>query len=204
MKEHFEKLKKIYADYKTAVDALAPAYVKDAAPDASYNDTIQAERAQARNEKFNAEIDRLAAKAEADATTEIEKLRAAVHSYIVNSTDPATVQTLQALLSAGVELSSAEIDSFAQKGGYAVLRMLERHSGGHVQAPSLEQFNQDVKDVILHVQGLKYYRGELAAIGTGGLFGQSAEMSNIVVGGWFNTFPAELDKMAERWAVLEG
>jgi len=202
VKTTFEKLKEIASDYRTAVDELAEEYELDGRQDYLYNDEIKAQRVQERNADFNERIARVAAKAQEAATPEIAKLRGAIQAYITTSTDPATVQTLQALLSAGVELSSAEIEAFAQKGGYGVLRLLEKPSMGHIVAPSPERYERELKDLERNFRDIGFYRGKLAAIGPGGYFGQGSTVSSVVMQGMIDKLPAKLDAMAERWACI--
>jgi len=202
MKTTFERLKKISSNYRAAVDELAPAYTKDAAPDASYNDEIRAERARARNNDYNARIDALARKAQEAAAPEIAELRRAIQAYTTSSTDPATLATLQGLISAGVELSDAEIKAFAQKGGYAVLKLLERPSKGHVKAPDPMRFEQELRDLEIHFKDISTYRGGLAKISPDKPWGLVPVTGNVIMAGRLDKFPAKLDAMAERWACI--
>ena len=144
MKNAFDKLKKISSDYKNAVDALTPDYQSDGARDHLWSEAEQARRKTERNAAYNAEIDKLARKAQEQAAPVIAELREAVQRYITSSTDPATLTTLQGLIAAGVALTDAEINAFAQKGGYGVLRLLERPSRGHVKAPVPEVYEKEL------------------------------------------------------------
>lgn len=203
MKNAFEKLKKISNGYRAEVDSLAEDYDLDGRQDYLYSDEIKAKRLQARNADFNGRIAQAVAKAQEAAAPEIAKLRRAAQAYITNSTDPATVQTLQALLTAGVELSDMEIDAFSKKGGYGVLRLLEKPSKGHIVAPSPEKFEQEIKGIEHHFRDIWAYRGGMASFGPGGYFGQSSAVGNAVMKGMIDKLPAKLDEMSERWSVFD-
>lgn len=146
----FETLKKINDNYKAAIDALSVEYEADAARDARYSDELIAQRVAERNARFNAEIDAAAKKAVDAAAPEFVKLRERLRTYIATSADPATLSTLQALISGGVELTDAEITAFADGAGYAVLRLLEGPSKGHVQAPKLDKLEVGLKELEAH------------------------------------------------------
>ena len=203
MTNAFDKLKKISSDYKIAVDALTPDYQHDGARDHLWSEEVQARMKTDRNAAYNAEIDKLAQKAQEQAAPVIAELRETVQRYITSSTDPATLTTLQGLIAAGADLSEAEIKAFAEKGGYYVLRLLEKPSRGHITAPSLEKFEAEVADLERHFRDLWAYRGGLASIGSGGYFGQASTTSSVIMKGMIDGLPGKLDAMAERWAVLE-
>ncbi len=204
MKSIFGKLKQISSDYRAAVDELAEDYELAGRQDYLYNNEIKAQRVQQRNADFNNRISQAAARAQEAAAPEIVKLRGAIQAYITDSTDPATVQTRQALLSAGVELSDMEIVAFAEKGGYAVLRLLEKPSKGHVVAPDPMRFEQELRDLEIHFRDIGAYRGGLASISTDRPWGQAPATGSVIVRGMIDKLPAKLDAMAARWAVLEG
>lgn len=203
MKNAFDKLKKISSDYKNAVDALAPDYQSDGARDHLWSEAEQARRKTERNAAYNAEIDKLARKAQEQAAPVIAELREAVQRYITSSTDPATLTTLQGLIAAGVALTDAEINAFAQKGGYGVLRLLERPSRGHVKAPVPEVYEKELQELERYFRDIKSYRGGLAAISTDRPWGQYPAVGNVIAEGKINGFAGKVDGFAERWAVLE-
>lgn len=146
----FESLKKINSNYRDAVDSLSEDYDLDGRRDYQFSDEIKAQRLQERNSRFNSEIDAAAKKAVDAAAPEFVKLRERLRTYIATSADPATLSTLQALISGGVELTDAEITAFADGAGYAVLRLLEGPSKGHVQAPKLDKLEVGLKELEAH------------------------------------------------------
>lgn len=156
-----------------------------------------------RNAAYNAEIDKLAQKAQEQAAPVIAELREIVQRYITSSTDPDTLTTLQGLIAAGVDLSETEINAFAEKGGYYVLRLLEKPSRGHITAPRLEKFEAELKTLENHFRDIGSYRGGLASIGPGGYFGQTSTTGSVIMKGMIDGLPGKLDAMSERWTVLE-
>ncbi len=203
MKNAFEALKRISNDYRATVDGLGEDYELAGRQDYLYNDTLKGQRVQQRNADFNERIAQAAARAQTAAGLEIGKLRAALQTYITNSTDPATVQTLQALLAAGVELSDIEIAAFAEKGGYAILKLLEKPSRGHIVAPAPERYKLEMDNLERHFKDLWAYRGSMADFGPGGYAGRSSAVGSVIMQGKLDKFPAEVDAMAQRWAALE-
>lgn len=204
MKKSFEKLKTINLDYKATVDALAGSYAEAGLCDRQYNDEIKAQRLTERNVDYNARIDAAAEKALAEATLEIDKLRGAMRAYITGSDDAAALAAAQALVSAGVELSDTELAAFSEKGGFATLKLLEKHTGGKVETPDLEKFNTELREVQGHFNSIKNYRGGLAHVGPASPWGNalSPVVSNEVHRGLIDKFGEKLDEMAERWACL--
>lgn len=198
----FETLKKINDNYKAAIDALSVEYEADAARDARYSDELIAQRVAERNARFNTQIDQEAQKAVNAAAPEFVKLREKLRAYITTSADPATLSTLQSLIAGGVELSSAEIAAFADGAGYAVLRLLEKPSGGHIQAPKLEALEADLKELELYFRDISAYRGKLAPIGAGGYWGRSAVVGSTIMKGQIDHFTERTDEVAARWACL--
>lgn len=202
----FDTLKKIFANYKSDVDALETEYRQDVARDLTFNDKIIAERAQRRNEAYGNRIDVLSDRARTAAAQEIGKLKAALNEYVTTSTatDKDKIQTLSALLAAGVELTGREITAFADGAGYAVLRMLAPHSNGRIIAPDLSRLEQDLKDIKLRADALRHYRGPLLhdTGGISGLFGQDGFGSNATATVLLENAPAELDEMAGRWSDI--
>lgn len=198
----FEDLKKISSNYRVAVDSLAEDHDLDGRKDYLYSDEIKAQRLQERNATFNSRIDAMAAKAKEDAAPEIAKLRETLKKYITTSADPATLATLQSLIAGGVELSSAEIAAFADEAGYAVLRLLEKPSGGHIQAPKLEALEADLKELECYFRDISAYRGKLAPIGAGGYWGLSAVVGSTIMKGQIDHFTERMDEVAARWACL--
>lgn len=203
MKE-FEVLKRISTNYKTAVDALSVEYETDAARDSRYSDEIKAQRVAERNDRFNAEIDAAARKAVEAAAPEFVKLRERLRTYITTSADPATLSTLQTLISGGVELTDAEIAAFADGAGYVVLRLLEGPSKGRVQAPKLDAMEQDLKSLEAHFRNVRAYRGGMAGASTETFWGRSATVGSAIQQGMIDKFPEKVDEIAGRWACVSG
>lgn len=200
----FETFKKLSTDYKVAVDALGEPYKRETASDLPYSTETIVRRVEERNDRYNDKIESLAASAADKAAPEIGKLRDKLGAYITRS-DPDKIATLQALIASGVELTSFEIESFARGACYAVLKLLERPSKGHVQAPDVDALRRDLRKIETHFQNLQFYRGDLAKIGTLSMFGQSSTVSSIAVSNSIDGFPAHLDEIATRWTcVLEG
>lgn len=203
MSKAFENLKKISSDYKTTVDAMSHEYKADAERDSVYSDELIAQRVADRNARFNAEIDQAAQKAVTAAAPEIAKLREALRKYITTSSDPATLTTLQSLIAGGVELSNAEIAAFADGAGYAVLRLLEKPSKGHIQAPKLEAMETDLKELEVHFHNLSAYRGGMAAASSARPWGQSPAVGNVIAEGQINGFADKVDGIAGRFGNVE-
>lgn len=201
MKE-FESLKKINDNYKTAIDALSVEFETDAARDARYSDEIKAQRLQERNARFNAEIDAAANKAVEAAAPEFVKLREKLRTYITTSADPATLSTIQALITGGVELTDAEIAAFADGAGYAVLRLLEGPSKGHVQAPKLDKLEAELKELEAHFRNLRAYRGGMAGASTETFWGRSATVGSVIQQGMIDKFSGTVDEIAGQWAGI--
>ena len=205
MKNELAELKKISVEYKDAVDELSSAYEYQVryAEDHLYNDAERERRVAARNADFNGKICALAQKAQADAAQVISQLREEFQEYITTSTNPATIQTVSALLSAGVELSNMEITAFAENGGYGVLRLLEKPSKGHIKAPDPATFEREVSNLERHFRDISSYRGALAAISTERPWGQGPSTGNAIMKEALKHFPEKLDEMAQHWAFLE-
>lgn len=203
MKTIFNRLMKISNEYRENVDSLAQDYDLDSRKDYQFNAEIKVQRVQERNDKFNRLIDEAAQKAIEAAEPEIIKLRERLKQYVTSSSDPATLSTLQSLLAGGVTLSSAEIEAFADGAGYAVLRLLEKPSGGHIQAPSLAGMEKDVKELAAYFQSIRAYRGAIAGASTETFWGMSAPVGSTIQQGMIEGFGAKLDAMRQRWSVLE-
>ena len=201
MKE-FESLKKINDNYKTAIDALSVEYETDADRDSRYSDELIAQRVAERNARFNAEIDKAAQKAVDAAAPEIAKLRKVLKEYITTSGDPATLSTIQALIAGGVELTDAEIAAFADGAGYAVLRLLEGPSKGHVQAPKLDKLEAELKELEAHFRNLRAYRGGMAGASTETFWGRSASVGSVIQQGMNDKFHEKVDEIAAQWAEV--
>ena len=203
MRAIFEKLKKISAEYRENVDSLAQDYDLESRHDFQLRDEIKAQRAAERNARFNGLIDRAAQKAMEAAEPEITRLRERLKQYITSSSDPATLSTLQSLLAGGVTLSSAEIEAFADGAGYAVLRLLERPSGGHIQAPRVEGLEKDVDELTAYFRSIRAYRGGMADATSEIFWGMSAPVGSKIQEGMLTHFSEKLDAMQQRWAALE-
>lgn len=203
MKECFEKLKRINNNYKTTIDALSVEHETDAARDARYSDELIAQRVAERNARFNAEIDKAAQEAVDKAAPEFAKLRAKLRAYITDTADLATVQTLSALISAGVALSEGEMEAYAQKGGYNALRLLEKPSGGRIQAPKLDAMEQDLKSLEAHFRNLRAYRGGMAGANTERFWGQSATVGSVIQQGMIDKFHEKVDGIAAQWSSID-
>lgn len=202
MKE-FENLKRIASSYKEDVDALAVSYRAEVDRDANFRDDIRESRAADRNARFNAEISSKAAAAKEKAATEIAGLREKLHKYITAPGDPAVLQTLQALLSSGVELTKEEIKVFSASGNYAVLRMLEKPSRGTVRPVRVEAYEVALGELTELFNNLSAYRGELASIGPGGYIVKYSTVGNSIMESRVRNFPAKADELAEMWGKLE-
>lgn len=203
MKECFERLKRINENYKTAIDALSVSYSTDSARDSRYSDELIAQRATERNSRFNAQIDQEAQKAINAAAPEFVKLREALRAYITTGSDPVTLSTLQALISGGVQLTDAEIAAFADGAGYAVLRLLEGPSKGHVQAPKLDKLEAGLKELESHFRNLRAYRGWMAAASTERFWGQSAAVGSVIQQGMIDKFHEKVDGIAAQWSSID-
>lgn len=197
-------LRKISDNYRATVDSLSGAYTLECQNDLRFSDEIKAKRLSERNARFNAEIDLAAKKATEKAASEISVLREALKSYITSSSDPDTLSTLQSLIAGGVELSNAEIDTFANGAGYAILRLLEKPSHGKIQAPDVGILEGDLKDLERHFKNISAYRGELTSIGTGGYLGQqSTAMGNVIMQVQMERLPQKMEEISNRWSFLE-
>lgn len=203
MKECFEKLKKVNDEYRADVDSLSEDYDLDGRRDYLYSDEVKAQRVQERNARFNAEIDTAAKKAVDKAAPEFVKLREALRSYITTGSDPVTLSTLQALISGGVELTDAEITAFADGAGYAVLRLLEGPSNGHVQAPKLDKLEAGLKELEAHFRNLRVYRGGMAAASAEGAWGMSATVGSVIQQGMIDKFREKVDGIAAQWSSID-
>lgn len=202
--QEFEAMKRISDNYKATVDSLSEDYDLDGRRDYQYSDEIKAQRLQERNDRFNAEIDKAAQKAVEAAAPEFAKLRERLRTYIATSADPATLSTLQALIAGGVELTEAEIAAFADGAGYAVLRLLEGPSKGHVQAPKPDKLEADLKELEGHFRSLRAYRGGMASASTETAWGMSATVGSVIQQGMIDKFPKKVDEIAGRWACVSG
>lgn len=138
------------------------------------------------------------------AAPEFAKLRERLRTYITTSADPVTLSILQALIVGGVELTEAEIAAFADGAGYAVLRLLEGPSKGHVQAPKLDRLEADLGELEAHFRNLRAYRGGMASASTETAWGMSATVGSAIQGGMVDRFPAKVDEIAGRWACISG
>lgn len=199
----FESLKKINDAYKTAIDALSVEYETDSARDSRYSDELIAQRVTERNSRFNAQIDQEAQKAINAAAPEFVKLREALRAYITTGSDPVTLSTLQALISGGVQLTDAEIAAFADGAGYAVLRLLEGPSKGHVQAPKLDKLEAGLKELESHFRNLRAYRGGMAAASAEGAWGMSATVGSVIQQGMIDKFHEKVDGIAAQWSSID-
>lgn len=201
MKE-FESLKKINDDYKSAVDSLSEDYDLDGRRDYQFSDEIKAQRVAERNARFNGEIDKAAQKAVEAAAPEFAKLREKLRTYITTSADPATLSTIQVLIAGGVELTDAEIAAFADRAGYAVLRLLEGPSKGRVQAPKLDKLEAELKELEAHFRNLRAYRGGVASASAERFWGQSAAVGNVIQQGMIDKFHEKVDGIAAQWTEV--
>lgn len=203
MKECFEKLKKINDEYRADVDSLSEDYDLDGRRDYLYSDEVKAQRVQERNARFNAEIDAAAKKAVDAVAPEFVKLRERLRTYITTGSDPVTLSTLQALISGGVELTDAEIAAFADGAGYAVLRLLEGPSKGHVQAPKLDKLEAGLKELEAHFRSLRAYRGGMAGASAEGAWGMSATVGSVIQQGMIDKFHEKVDGIAAQWSSID-
>lgn len=202
MKECFEKLKKINDNYRAAVDGLSEDYDLDGRRDYQFSAEIKAQRVAERNARFNAEIDKAAQEAVDKAAPEFVRLREKLRTYITTSSDPATLSTLQALISGGVELTDAEVAAFADGAGYAVLRLLEGPSKGRVQAPKLDKLEAELKELEAHFRNLMAYRGGMAGASTETFWGMSATVGSGIQQGMIDKFHEKVDGIAAQWVGI--
>lgn len=202
IKTIFEKLERISGDYKKAIDELGVKYEKESRFDGQYNDEVKAKRYQERAAVYNSEIDKLAAAAVTAAEPEITKLRTALQEFVTSSSDPGTLNTLQALITSGASLTGAEIAAFEAKAGYAVLRLLEGLPNGNVQAPRLEIFEGDLTDLTGHFNRISAYRSNMADFNPERPYGQSGGVGSAIAETQLDRFPARLAEMRDRWSVM--
>ena len=137
------------------------------------------------------------------AAAEIAGLREKLHRYITNPGDPAVLQTLQALLSSGVELSKEEVKTFSASGSYAMLRMLEKPSRGTVRPVRVEAYEAALSELTDLFDHLSAYRGELAPIGPGGYIVKYSAVWNSIMESRMRNFPAKADELSAMWGKLE-
>ena len=207
MLAEFKDLITFSEQYKTAVDAVYAEYKQEEARDTRYSDEVRAQRAARRNAEANQKIDSAAENALNRAAQSIERLRGKMQAYVTDPGDAAALQALQALTVSGVELSASEIDAFAQKGGYAILRILEKASGGRFSAPSLDTMETDLKDLESYFRSLVSYRGALCGISP--LLPQNKPQNKFFSAisaareGVIERFSGTVEKMSERWSVIE-
>ncbi|MEY8262193.1 hypothetical protein AALA80_17915 [Oscillospiraceae bacterium 50-60] len=95
-----------------------------------------------------------------------------------------------------------EIAAFARKGGYGVLRLLEGPSMGRIQAPKPEVSEAKLQDLEIHFRSIGSYRGKLAPISSGHLWGQGTATGSAIMEGMIDKLPAKLDEMAEMWSPI--
>ncbi len=204
-KGHFEAIKKASADFVRQVDAIIPDQQREAETDYLYSDATKRDRQEKRRAAATHVINDGAAEAKRKATIEIDAMRAAFKKYMT-TTDPAALQSLQALISAGTELTPAEVEAYAATGDYATLRILEPRSKGRVKAPSLSAFEHDMANIIDHFNMLFAYSGpacELADSVTARPYGQSPRVAGSIVKGKIRGLSSELDEIAARWEIIK-
>ena len=199
--KHFDNLKKIAADYVHDIDAMTTNYQRDAAGDYLYNDDLKQQRKAARTAETARTIEQAAENVKKAANAEVEAMRSTFRKYMTDITNPTALQSLQALISAGVELTPEEVQAFASSGDYAALR-----SKGRVSAPSMDAFERDMRNILGHFDYLAAYSGpncELADAITARPWGQSPRVNGAILKSAIPKFPSELDTIAERWAVVK-
>lgn len=204
MKTVFERLERISDEYRNTVDELSENYELDGRRDYLFSDAVQAEKVAERNTAFNSRIDAAATKAMKDAAPLIDELRATLKTYITTSANPTTLATLQSLVAGGVELSDAEIAAFADGADYPTLRLLERPSKGHIQAPKPERMEADLKELEAYFRNIRAYRGGLAGATTETFWGRSATVGNVIQKGMIEGFPQKVDEIEGRWTSTIG
>ena len=205
-RSHFETIQQAAAAHIKKIDELAAAATQEAKTDHLFADVVQAERKERRRAGAMEIISESAAAAKQKAVTEIENMRKAFSTHMTTTTDPGALQSLQALISAGITLSQSEVDAFAATGDYAALRLLEQHTKGRVKAPTLENFNKDMTDISLYFDLLAAYSGpghELADAVTARPWGQSPTVAGAMLEGQTRHFPAMLDEISSRWDVVK-
>ncbi len=205
-KIHFDNLAKASADFIKGVNAIIPDVQKNAAEDANWAEFVQKDRREARAAYVAATINEGAATAKRKAEAELDAMRAAFKKYMTAVTDPTALQSLQALVNAGVELTPAEVEAYATTGDYATLRVLEPHSKGRVKAPDLTRFETDMRELALYFDGLTSYSGpacELADYTTARYFGLPSRTGGTIIKGKADHFQATLDEIAARWSMVK-
>lgn len=204
-KKHFEIIEQAAADFIKRVDAIIPGQQVEAKSDHYFADAVQSQRREARRAAAEFAINDGAKAAREKATAEVEAMRTAFKKYMTATSDPGALQSLQALVNAGVELTPAEVEAYAATGDYATLRILEPHSKGRVTAPSVEAFEQDMRAILGHFDMLTAYSGpacELAEAVTARPWGQSARVNGAILKGTIPTFPGKLAEIAARWEIV--
>lgn len=167
-----------------------------------YADEIKSQRLQERNKRFNEQIEQAAQKAVEAAAPEIATLRAEVRAYATSTADVEKVQTIAALLSTGVKLTDSEIAAYSEGAGYAVMKLLEKASGGKITAPKLEDLERDVSDLEAHFRNVRAYRGGMAAASTETFWGQSAVVGSVIQKGMIDKFPGKVDEITSRLSCI--
>lgn len=205
-KVHFDRLAKISNDYVNTINSMIPAYQQGEAGDTVYNAEVQQQRRATRTAEAAQNITKEAENMKKAASAEIEAMKAAFRKYMTNTSNPAALQSLTALIAGGAELTSAEIEAFAAESDFAILRLLEPRSRGRVTAPKYEAFDRDMGDIMTFFNQLCAYSGpasELAACIEARPWGQSARVNGAILKGTIPNFPGKLDTIAERWAVVK-
>ncbi len=205
-KNHFDNLAKASTDFIKSVDSIIPDVQKNAAEDKNWAEFVQKDRREARAAYVAATINEGAATAKRKADAELDAMRAAFKKYMTTTSDPGALQSLQALIGAGVKLSRAEVEAFAASNDYATLRLLEPHSQGRVKAPDLTRFETDMKEIAFYFGGLSSYSGpacELADYTTAHYFGLPSKTAGTIVKGKADHFQATLDEIAARWSMVK-
>ncbi len=204
-KEHFANIQKAQNDYIRRIDNLAAAQNKEAQTDYIFSDAVKRDRLEARRKAAQFAMSDGAREAKQKAAVEVEAMKQAFRAYIVKPTDPATLASLQALLSGGVDLTDREIQAYADMGNYTILRLLQPYSRGRVTVPDIDAFERDMGEILSHFDTLSAYSGannELADFVTARPWGQSAAVNGAILKGSIPKFPGKLEEIASRWAIV--
>lgn len=205
-KTHFAAIQQAATAHIKKIDETAQLAAQEAKTDYLFADAVQTDRKEKRRAGAAAIITESATAAKKKALDEIEAMRGAFSKYMTATTDPGALQALQSLISAGITLSQSEVDAFAATGDYAALRLLEQHTKGRTTAPTLENFNKDMRDISLFFDLLAAYSGpscELADAVTVRPWGQSPAVAGAMLESQISHFPAMLDEIHDRWAVVK-
>lgn len=202
--KYFDTIKQASAGFVAAVDSMIPDYQREANADRQYNADLQQQRRADRNTNTRRAVEAAAAAAKSAADAAISEMKGDFDAYMMKS-HPA-LPTLQAMLSAGVQLTEQEIKTFAQTQNFAILRLLEKPSRGHIVAPDRARFDNDMQELTSLFNSLAGYCGPNAELldtipaRNGGL---SPRVYATVIKAQLANLPAKLAEISERWGGVD-